>query len=256
MKHPGGTSSNPAVTLGAANSRIRWDSPKLREIEQAWRDMPLPPNTSRREEATRGLLQMAGVLRARLTEEERRDLVESFDTLPARKPRGGNDFLGLLPEAMVIVFLRSKDRDGLVTLLSRRFPPRIGLYSDVESELVSDEYKMKDSILILGEAYSECKVPSTRATIAQTVRHAFTGLGVRGGDDDEFVKNAMRWYKKNKDDLVVNYGYASSVIEGYQDNVPLFERRRRAGGGNGGGGGWRPPSVKRMGNAGEGREKR
>ena len=37
----------------------------------------------------------------------------------------------------------------------------------------------------------------------------------------------MRWYARNKEDLVVNYGYASSVVEGYQDDVPLFERKRR-----------------------------
>ena len=123
--------------------------------------MPIPPSTPRREEATKGLLQMVDVLRTRLTGKECRELVESFDTLPVQRPRGGNAFLGSLPEAMVIVFLRSKDRDGLVTLLSRRFSPRIGLYSDIEFELVSEEYKMKDSILILGDAYSKCGVPAT-----------------------------------------------------------------------------------------------
>lgn len=224
MKQSDKVSANKPAAPAEANSKITWDSPKLRDIEQTCRQTPLPPDTPIRERATKGLLKMVDVLRARLSEKERRELVESFDTMPVEK-RGGSAFPYSLPEAMVIVLLESKDRDGLVTLLSKRFPPRIGLYTDIESELVSEDYKMKDSILILGEAYSKCKLPAMRASIAETVRHVFTGLGVRGKDDDEFVKNAMEWYEQNKEHLIINDGYASSVIEGYYEERPLFKKK-------------------------------
>ena len=225
MKKFGNASANTVAAPAKVNFKLRWDSPKLHEIEQTWQHTPVPPNTPRRSQADKALLQLAEILRASLSEKECRELVDSFDTMPAHK-RHGSNFLYSLPEAMVIVLLQSKDRESLVTLLSKRFPPKIGLFTDVESELVSEEYKLKDAILILGEAYSKCKVPVMRAKIAETVRHAFTGNGVRGKDDDEFVKNAMRWYEQNKGNLVVNYGYAINVVERYHEDIPLFEEKR------------------------------
>ncbi|MGO8688442.1 MAG: hypothetical protein ACLQLG_02320, partial [Thermoguttaceae bacterium] len=62
---------------------------------------------------------------------------------------------------------------------------------------------LKDPILILGEAYAQCRIPKVRRTIANAVRRDFSGSGVRGKDDAEFVKNARRWYEEEKEHLVV-----------------------------------------------------
>jgi hypothetical protein len=62
-------------------------------------------------------------------------------------------------------------------------------------------------ILILTDAYSRSKVPAARHAIAEAVRRAFTGLGVPGNSDDEFVANAAKWYTSHKEMLQLNTGY-------------------------------------------------
>ena len=61
-----------------------------------------------------------------------------------------------------------------------------------------------DPIAVLGEAYSQCQIPEVRRQIANAVCRSFTGSGIRGKDDAEFVRNAMKWYEKEKDCLTVN----------------------------------------------------
>ena len=106
---------------------------------------------------------------------------------------------------MVRAFASSGDREGLVTLLSRRFPSEtISPDELIEFYLAYWGNKtLKDPILVLGEAYSECRIPEARRKIVAAVRRSFTGSGIRGRDDAEFVKNSMQWYER-KGHLTVN----------------------------------------------------
>jgi hypothetical protein len=55
------------------------------------------------------------------------------------------------------------------------------------------------------------------------VRRGFTGSGISGKDDAEFVNNAMRWYEKEKGNLIVN---ENSRLRGgalpYDENDPDY----------------------------------
>ena len=52
--------------------------------------------------------------------------------------------------------------------------------------------------------------------------------GIRGTDDAEFVRNAMRWYAQNKHGLVLNRLYDDNKVMAGADysKVPLFVERR------------------------------
>jgi hypothetical protein len=125
---------------------------------------------------------------------------------------------------MLDVFVTSGDRESLVTMLSRRFPPNNGS-SNTETEVFLIRYgvRLGDPILILGEAYSKCQIPDVRTQIAAVVRHAFVGSGIQGADDRAFVANAMRWYQENKANLIFNVDYTSEW-SGLRDYVkhPIF----------------------------------
>jgi len=229
MKHADKGSATERDAKTAANSRVTWDSPKLQEIERLWQQAKLPPDTPLRHQANKSLVQLTDILRTHLSEKERHELVDSFDTMPDPYGRkGGTAFQYWMPRAIVILLLEAKDREGVVTLLSKQFCRDVAVNYDIESELVSERYKIKDSILILGEAYSKCKVPAMREDIARTVRHAFAGLGLQGANDDEFVKNAMQWYEQNKDQLVVNQGYIACPSLLFRKDTPLFEKKPQA----------------------------
>ena len=84
-------------------------------------------------------------------------------------------------------------------------------------------------ILVLGEAYSKCNDAAVRGEIAAAVRRAFIGSGIRGDNDDAFVKSAMQWYKQNKERLEVNTAYylnLSDLDSRYSEN-PLFVMKNR-----------------------------
>ena len=48
--------------------------------------------------------------------------------------------------------------------------------------------RFKDPILMLGDAYEKSKSPKNRGVIAHALRRGFSGLGVCGKNDDDFVK--------------------------------------------------------------------
>jgi uncharacterized protein (TIGR03067 family) len=146
------------------------------------------------------------LLRKSLSDEEVRRLAAACGTLPARFANWTQyDHLvfGFIVDALVY----SRDREGLVRLLSTRCPFQMEVGVSVDFYLAVFATRLKDPILVLGEAYAKCRVPESRRVIAALVRWAFDGLGIRGKDDGEFVNGAMHWYEKEKDHLVVNDAY-------------------------------------------------
>jgi hypothetical protein len=71
-----------------------------------------------------------------------------------------------------------------------------------------------DPILIVTDAYSKSKIAAVRTRIAKALRFAFTGLGVAGRDDNEFVANAAKSYAEQKDRLDLDLYYAVTTSEG------------------------------------------
>ena len=119
-------------------------------------------------------------------------LAASCDKLPARVEKWGftRDVLAFLGTSLA----DCGDRERLVALLSKRCPNRIHWPENVEFYLAVRAKRLRDPILILGEAYSKSQVPETRHALAAAVRRGFVDLGIRGKDDAEYVKNAMQWY--------------------------------------------------------------
>jgi len=115
-----------------------------------------------------------------------------------------------------------------VKLLSTRCQSEIGISNDIEYYLADCGKKLKDPILVLGEAFSKCKVPEVRHDIAGAVRRGFAGHGIRGKDDAEYVANAMQWYEKEKDHLIVNVEYWHNSVwvpGGMYDEMPeLYDK--------------------------------
>jgi hypothetical protein len=105
---------------------------------------------------------------------------------------------------MIESFVDSGDRDMVLKTISTRCPYCIGDWDYVETYLLSREDKVKEPILLFGEAYGMCRDPEVRRHIAVVVRRSFTASGVRGDDDAEFVRNAMQWYQKERGHLVRN----------------------------------------------------
>ena len=215
--------------FGAENSKLSWDSPKVQQLKQDWGALGasfVDPTTKSNYGERAGKLD--DLLRNRLTHQEMRELADTCRTLPA-EPQG---FEYHLREFMVETFVTAGDRDSLVAVFSTRFPACYHL-SDIEDFLVRHGEKLKDPILILGEAYSKAKLPDVRREIAQAVRRSFKGSGIRGDDDTDFVVQAMQWYEREKNDLAFNPDYATnqSFSHDYFKN-PLF-KRKASGTGNG-----------------------
>jgi hypothetical protein len=145
------------------------------------------------------------VLNRALSKEDLRSLAATCDSVPLRV-RDQSAFQWQALEYMVRAFVKSGDRDGLVSLLSRRFPNGTILPREpIEFYLAYWGRKtLKDPILVLGEAYAQCRVPEVRRQIAFAVRASFAGSGIRGKDDAELVSNAMKWYEKEKEHLTVS----------------------------------------------------
>ena len=78
-----------------------------------------------------------------------------------------------------------------------------------------------EPILIVTDAYSRSKIPAVRKAIAEALRRAFSGLGVAGKSDDEFIANAVKWYGDHKDQIEVNLGYGGQP--GIESTCPLFK---------------------------------
>jgi hypothetical protein len=181
-------------------------------------------------------------LEKRISPQNRRHLAATVHVLRTKtddRSHFENEALAFLVKA----FVASGDRKSLVRLLSKRCENRIDGPELIEFWLTFHGQKLKDPILVLGEAYARCDVPETRHLLAAAVRRGFADFGIHGADDAEYVGNAMRWYENNKKDLDVNYRYtlnetgngASFTMDTYElhpefyDNPPgardpLFQR--------------------------------
>jgi uncharacterized protein (TIGR03067 family) len=196
-------------------AKISWDSPKMLEVKKEWTSLrdayqKAPAKISGAKKDTyRELVRMQGdLLRRRLSNDDVRHLAATCGSLPVHW-RDWSDFDKAIIQFMVEAFVYSRDNESLVTLLSTRFPLRIGNWP-VEFYL-AQQGRLNDPILILGKAYSKSRVPEVRHDIAAAVRRAFGGLGITGKDDADFVTNAMQWYDKNKQHLAVDIGYCDEM---------------------------------------------
>jgi hypothetical protein len=211
---------------------LTWDSRKILEIKGEWQALNRSIPNSRDTYGTR-IDAVRDLFRTRLSKEEMRELAASCTALPIPRSKW-TEFEVSLFESLFVLFQHSGDRESLVTLLSGRCPT--GLYNQsLEYCLVADagEIKIKDPILVLGDAYAKCQIPEVRKTIATCVRQAFIGLGVVGRDDAEFVKNAMEFYKREKENLTLNYEYPLNLNTWFQPYTgrqpylqnPLFQKK-------------------------------
>jgi hypothetical protein len=226
MREPDKTS--PHAPLGALQQGPAlfqsWDSPKVRAIVAAANRLPLPPDTNSKSAWGWRQEELVKLLKKELTGQELREI----GTFSAGIPIGEKDRDGYahgLACALLSVFLYAKDRDCLVSLLSN-ICPRPSLYYEIEFYLAfyGEQEKLEDPILILGDAYAKSTAPQVRKELAEAVRRGFAGLGVRGADDDEYVENAMRWYRWNRWQYVVDMRYGSNDV--VSPKGPLFVKRR------------------------------
>ena len=191
------------------------------------------------------------LLSGRLSYQDLRQLAASCDTLPPRFEDRQYGFIGATLAFMVESFVAAGDRQSLVELLSTRFVSRIGEHDDIELYLATrgDVYldfrgnRLRDPILVLGDAYAKCTIPEVRDEIAASVRRGFGTLGIKAKDDREFVNTAMHWYMKERQHLSVNPNYywneayaplelyaisperwASALSERPGGRQPLFEK--------------------------------
>jgi hypothetical protein len=162
--------------------------------------VPVPPTIAGNDSKTKYVEQerlVNSLFRKRLSERDLVQLAASCDALPVHaKERSlfANDLLAF----MVRAFVEWGDRDRLITFLSTRCPGHMPWNATVEFHLAFRGRRMRDPILILGEAYSKCTVTEVRHDIAAAVRRAFAGLGIQGKDEADLVANAMKWYARER----------------------------------------------------------
>jgi hypothetical protein len=214
---------------------ISWDSPKMLDIKNDWDSLrdtyaKTPEKISRvKKDTYTELVRMQGdLLRKRLSHEDVRHLAASSGSLPVHC-RDWSNFDRAVIEFIIHAFVYSRDRESLVSLLSTRFPIRMGNWS-IEFYLAMQD-KLENPILILGEAYFKSRVPEVRHDIAAAVRRAFGGIGIPGKDDSDFVTNAMQWYNKEKHRVVVDTGYNDEYLplepeEGYRGQYEEVWRQK------------------------------
>jgi hypothetical protein len=215
-------------SVAPASKEISWRSHELRDrVERiiAENDRKLNP----RDAGGASENDVCELLRKKFTKAEMHQLAASFDSAPT-DPRKWASYQYLIRDALFDMFRWNGDRDGLVTLLSTSCFREEGFKNDLEF-LIAVNDKLTDPIQVLGDAYAKAKSPETRRNIAAAVRRAFGGQGVTGRDDGELVKNAMEWYRKNREDLIVDPVYAANFDlsrmlgqEIYAKN-PLFIRK-------------------------------
>jgi hypothetical protein len=166
----GGCASNDPITS--------WDSPRMLELEKKW-DSVACITTQDKSVYEKLQHQLNRILEDNLSHNDLRQLVATCGTLPVHakdRSRFVNAVLAYMAETLV----DSGDRDNLVKLLSTRCPLRICGYEDIAFYLAIRGKRLKDPILVLGEAFSKCQVPEVRHDIAGAVRRGFGGLGIRG----------------------------------------------------------------------------
>jgi hypothetical protein len=212
-----------------------WDSPRLLEIQKEWQSLL---DTAMRTQGKKGaekyglknekLYKMLhDIIEKQLSKDDRCRLALSCGTLPVRS-QDQSAFNNAVLSHIIDGFIILGDRDMLVNLLATRFPRRLCQVTTIEFALVIRRGKLKDPILVLGEAYAKCQIPEVRHDIAAAVRRGFTDFGIRGKNDAEFVTNAMQWYEKNKDNLDPNGFYAGNEdfhpLESYEEHPEYYEK--------------------------------
>jgi hypothetical protein len=200
-KQPSPPSDTGEASAEAGKSPVVWGGPAIQQIEKDWSAMTVPPDTmvgSR--QLVRGR-QLEALLKKRLPKEDIPGLIASLGKVPIDEEKQ-TEFQRMFIEALESILLDGGDRENLATLFSTHFQNR---YSSATMEWVLVAFgKMKDPILVLADAYERSKNPVIRKRIATAVHQSFDGVGVKGKDDAEFIGNAMKWYKDNKDRLVPN----------------------------------------------------
>lgn len=213
---------------GAENGKLSWDSAKVVEVKKEYdtliASLSEPSNKSNYEKRA---IKVSDFLRKHFSHQEMSDLAAMCGMVPVDE-KDWSGFEWYLILEMASVFLKDGDRNSLVTLFSTRFPSRFH-FMDIEDMVVRHGTKLKDPVLILGDAYSKCQVPEVRLKIAQAIRRGFKGSGIRGNDDADFVTNAMRWYEREKDHLAFNPAYCYNRGHGTDYlKCPLFVRKPSA----------------------------
>jgi hypothetical protein len=214
----------PAVPLS-------WDSPRLLNIQKKWDSLidSFGSNTWTEANCGERANKLHWLLRTHLSEKDLRELAMSCGRLPAYA-EDRTPFVNSVLNHMVVAFIDSEDREYLVALLSTRCPRRVYMYGDIECYLALWERKKTEEypVLILGEAYSRCRVLEVRRDIARAVRRGFATMRVSGladpeQNDDECVSNAMKWYRIHKDELESNPEYAKNpTMDRDRYKIPLF----------------------------------
>ncbi len=182
------------------------------EVKKAWQTLhdSFPERSWSKENIEERTTMLHGVLKSRLSHQDMAALAKTCGTLAVNEYEW-SDFDRSVIEALLEVFATSGDRENLVTLLSLRCPSQYGVMN-IEGYLVHiGAKKLKDPVLILGEAYSRCQVPEVQKVIAKAVRRGFKGFGIRGNDDTDFVQRAMEWYDQEKAQLVFNRDYPTTI---------------------------------------------
>jgi hypothetical protein len=213
---------------------LAWDSDKVKVVRAEWEALAAElARTASKQNYEQHARRSEALLRERLSMDDMRGLARSCATIP-KEDEDRSRFERVLLRTMIVVFTAAGDRESLVAMLSRRCPPRLWLHSDIEWYLVCFGEKMQDPILILSEAFAQSEVAETRRELAAALRRGFGGSGVQGKDDAEFVKNAVQWYTREKDRLVLNDEYTLNAVlndRGHFDyeHNPLFKPKPPAG---------------------------
>lgn len=210
---------------------LTWDSPELLAVQTKWEALieSFDSDTGTNANYDERINKLEWLLRTHLSDRNLRELAMSCGQLPVHAEER-EPFANAVLNHMVAAFIDSDDRDHLVAMLSTRCPLRVYMYGDIECYLALWERKQtrKYPILILGEVYSQCKIPEVRRDIARAVRRGFATMRVPDlvspdQDDDECVNNAMKWYLIHKDELESNPEYVKNpAMDRGTYEIPLF----------------------------------
>jgi len=199
-----------------------WTCDRMLEVQKEWKTLHDSfDDRWTKENYTERTSKLQGVLKKRLSPQ---DMAVLAATATAAHENTWSEFDRSAMEVLFEAFVTSGDRESLVTLLSNRCASEYD-FMFVEGHLVHKRAKkLKDSVLVLGEAYSRGQDPQVRKTIAEAVRRGFKGLGIRGNDDADFVERAMGWYREHRDQLIVNPEYGAITIRmSNHFEQPLFK---------------------------------
>jgi hypothetical protein len=221
----------------ASKCKLSWDGPEIRRLQEEWSKMKAPPDYPPPSACGFRNMQFISLLEKRVPKENIPDLIKSMTTIPI-EPGARTETQKMLVNALESLLIDRADRENLVELFAIQFTDHIFALT-AETALVVSPSKLrdKDPILVLGDAYARSQNATIRTRIAVAVRRSFDGLGVKGKDDQEYVRNAMQWYRDNKHRLVVNVWHdAREEIQDWAES-PLFivspkkpEKQSKAGG--------------------------